>query len=93
MNTETIDIIPAQPGYYTVLEYEESYFDIDEPVIAWRVETYRMKSIEELRSNCIPLSIHGDVRNCVGVQSPNGTITVFDDSKYESINELNKSFF
>ncbi|AWB65488.1 hypothetical protein C2869_03135 [Saccharobesus litoralis] len=91
MKPISIEVIAAQPGFLTVHNLEE-YSDIviGEPVVAWRIETYEKSSCYyEVQSCCTPLTVNGDVpTNCIGVQNPNLTITAFDHSTYDSLEEL-----
>ena len=65
--------------------------EIGEPIIAWRIETYRSANTHEYSSVCIPITVDGDmVSNCIGVQNPDKTITVFEESTYKTISELNE---
>lgn len=89
---ESVAIIAAMPGCFTVYENkDEKDFEIDDAVIAWRVETSKKVDSDELYSECYPLTVDGEMAsNCIGVQNPDLTITVFFDGTYKNINELRK---
>ena len=90
MKPETINVIPALTGYFTIYDLEDA-IEIGEPVIAWRVETYKSNNNQDLFSSCIPLTVDGDmVSNCIGVQNPDKTITVFEESTYSTLSKLNQ---
>jgi hypothetical protein len=78
----SIQIIPAQPGYFTVYDFDGSIeVDTYEAIIAWRIETYEKSNSGDLYSSSTPLTIDGDVvDNCIGVQNPDLSITIFQDS-------------
>lgn len=81
------EIIQAQPGYFTVYNYENKY-EVGEPIIAWRVEVVEDSHYQQF-SDCNALTVNGDVDNqCVGVINPNFTITLFDGSHFSSLKEL-----
>lgn len=88
----SIQVIPANAGFFTVYAYEdERRFKLGEPVIAWRVETYEHTAAGERSSSCIPLTVDGTVpENCIGVQNPDMSVTVFADSHYASLAALQK---
>jgi hypothetical protein len=90
MKPLSIQVVSAQPGFLTVYDFDDvKKVDIGEPVIAWRIETYSRDSSDEVFSVCIALTVDGDhVSNCIGVQNPDMTITVFDHSSYRSLAEL-----
>lgn len=90
MKPESICIIPALPGYFTVYDLD-TVIEIGEPVIAWRIETYETQSGNKVFSICKALTVDGDmVSNCIGIQNPDKTITVFEQSTYASLEELNQ---
>ena len=93
MKPLSIQIVPAHPGFFTVDNLPETKEVVrGEPVIAWRIETYNIKDSDKVFSQCIPLTVDGEaVSNCIGIQNPNLTVTVFEDSTYESIAELSKA--
>lgn len=95
MKPLSIAIIPAQPDYFVVIEFrEEKQVEVGEPVIAWRVETHGIEKKDDVFSVCIPLTVDGDVvSNCIGVQNPDKTITVFEDSNYSSLEDLRQQRF
>ena len=90
MKPLSIEIVPAQLGFFTVYDFENSKeIDVGEPVIAWRVETYLGNASDEAFSSCVPLTADGDAAsNCIGVQNPDMTVTVFEESTYRSLTEL-----
>lgn len=90
MKALSIQIVPAQAGFLTVYDFADSKeVDTGEPVIAWRVETYNVKDRDDVFSQCVPLTVDGDAdSNCIGVQNPDLTVTVFEDSTYRSLAEL-----
>lgn len=90
MKAISVIIIPAQIGFFAVIDYsEDRKVEVGEPVIAWRVETYPVCNSDDVFSVCIPLTVDGDVvSNCIGVQNPDTTVTVFDESTYRSLTEL-----
>jgi hypothetical protein len=92
MKPLSIQIVPAQPGFFTVDDLPDTKeVVLGEPVIAWRVETYNVKDSDKVFSSCIPLTVDGEaVSNCIGVQNPDLTVTVFEDATYESLTELSK---
>lgn len=90
MKPISVDIVPASPDFFTVYDFSESkMLGIGEPVIAWRIATYSKDDDDELFSLCQPLTADGDAgSNCIGVQNPNMTVTVFAEADYDSIDEL-----
>lgn len=90
MKPLSFEIVSAQPGFLTVYDFADvKKVDIGEPVIAWRIETHSKGASDELFSVCIALTVDGDaVSNCIGVQNPDMTITVFEESAYRSLEEL-----
>jgi|SaaInl8_200m_RNA_FD_contig_41_1298515_length_736_multi_2_in_0_out_0_1 hypothetical protein len=92
MKPVSIEIVPALPGFLTIYDYPESEeIETAEPVIAWRIETYSIEDSDELFSSCIPLMVGSDgdpAPNCIGIRNPDMTVTLFDDSNYDSIEKL-----
>ncbi len=90
MNAISVQIVPAQPGFFTVIDFnDERKVEIGEPIIAWRVETYPVDKSDDVFSVCIALTVDGDpVSNCIGVQNPDTTVTVFEESTYRSLADL-----
>lgn len=90
MKPISIQIVPAQPGFLTVIDFEEEKeVEAVDPVIAWRIETYSINDTDDVFSTCIPLTIDGDpVSNCIGVKHPDNMVTIFQDSTYKSMEEL-----
>ena len=90
MKPQSIQIVPAQLGFFVVYDDEElKEVVIGDAVIAWRVETFFSDKGDDIFSSCSPLTIDGDVAsNCIGVQNPDMTITVFQHSTYSSLAEL-----
>lgn len=87
---ESVSVIPALSGYFTVYDLETT-IEVGEPVIAWRIETYEKQGGDELFSTCTALTVDGDmVSNCIGIQNPDKTITIFQESTYGSLKELNQ---
>lgn len=90
MKPLSIQIVPAQPGFLTVIDFSETReVETGEPVIAWRIETHSVKDSDDVFSTCTPITIDGDaVSNCIGIQNPDMTVTVFQESTYHSLTEL-----
>ncbi len=90
MKVLQIQIIPAQPGYFTVIDLDDvKDVELGEPIIGWRIETYDNDKYTGVYSVCIALTVDGDaVSNCIGVQNPDNTVTVFEESTYRSLAEL-----
>jgi len=90
MKPLSIEIVPAQMGFFTVYDFDnEKHIELGDPVIAWRIESYYRDASDEIFSSSFPLTADGDVgSNCIGVQNPDMTITVFEDSMYRSLKEL-----
>ncbi|MBI4290590.1 MAG: hypothetical protein HY661_03820 [Betaproteobacteria bacterium] len=90
MKALSIQIVPAQPGFFTVIDLGDvKEVEIGEPVIAWRIETYSKERTDDLFSACFAITVDGDaVSNCIGVQNPDNTVTVFEESTYRSLAEL-----
>ena len=86
----SIQIVPAQPGFLTVIDFDDvKEVALGEPVIAWRVETYSTDRKDSVFSVCVALTVDGDaVSNCIGVQNPDKTVTVFEESNYASLEAL-----
>lgn len=90
MKPESISVIPALPGYFTVYDMETA-IEVGEPVIAWRIETFETRDGNKKFSTCTALTVDGDmVGNCIGIQNPDKKITVFEQSTYGSLEELNQ---
>lgn len=84
-------IIPAHPGYLTVYEEDDKTIVVGEPVIAWRIETNEQTNSDELHSSCWPITVDGDIaNNCIGVQNPDMTINLFQDSYHKNLETLIK---
>lgn len=82
-----INIIPAQQGTFDVYEDDHRLF-IGDPIIAWRIETYKAKNNDDLFSSNIPLTMGGDVAsNSIGIQNPDKTITIYNLGTFTSLNE------
>lgn len=90
MNSPSVTIIPAQPGFFEVYDVEDEY-EVGNPVIAWRIESIEVNG--RWTSTCIPLSGDGETDNCVGVQNPDLSVTLFQDANYKSIKDLNRAKF
>ena len=90
MKPVSIVVVPALAGFFTVYDLDDSKeIVVGEPVIAWRIETYEKKASDEVFSSCIPLTIDGGaISNCIGVQNPDMTVTVFDETTFRSLEEL-----
>lgn len=86
----SIQVISAQPGFVTVYDFDDAKeVALGEPVIAWRVETYSTDRKDSVFSVCVALTVDGDaVSNCIGVQNPDKTVTVFNESNYASLGAL-----
>jgi len=93
MTPLSIQIVPAQPGFFTVIDFEDMQkVEIGDPIIAWRIETHAVDKSDSVFSVCTALTVDGDVvSNCIGVQNPDLTITVFEHSTYQSLAELQSS--
>jgi hypothetical protein len=89
----SINVIPASPGFATLIDLEdEREVVVGESVIAFRIETYREAMGESVYSVCVPLTVDGDaVSNCIGVQNPDKTVTVFESASYETLEALQVS--
>lgn len=83
-------VIPALPGYRTVYDFDTE-MALDAPVIAWRVETTQILGPhEELMSAAYAITVDGDVAsNCVGIQQPDGSVSLFLGGTYASLAEAN----
>ncbi len=88
-----MQIVPAQPGFLTVFDFSETREVVTgEPIIAWRIETRSVREREDVFSTCTPITVDGDAdSNCIGVQNPDMTVTVFQESTYDSLAELCRS--
>lgn len=86
----SIQVVPAQPGFFTVYDFDDvKEVALGEQVIAWRVETYSTDRKDSVFSVCVALTVDGDAAsNCIGVQNPDNTVTVFEESTYRSLDEL-----
>ncbi len=93
MKPISVEIVGAPSGYLTVFNLEDTKeILIGEPVIAWRIETYSIEESGSIYSVCIPLTVDGDVvSNCIGIQNPDMTVTVFEETTYASISELREA--
>ena len=93
MKPVSIDVVAALQGYFVVYDYpEETDVDLGEAIIAWRIETHGVEESDDIVSTCIPLTVEGDAAsNCIGVQNPDKTVTVFDDASYSSLAELRQA--
>ena len=79
-------IIPAQPGYRVVYSEDDGSLFVAEDVIAWRVETEMLG--ESLRSDVYPVSTNGEApSNWIGLQHPNGQVSLTQDQTYDSLEE------
>lgn len=90
MDSSSITIIPAQPGFFEVYDMDDAY-ELGSPVIAWRVESSVINGL--WTSTCTPLSADGETGNCVGVQNPDLSVTLFQDANYKNIEDVNHSKF
>jgi hypothetical protein len=91
MNKSSFTVIPAQPGYLAIYEEDDKTVVLGDPIIAWRIETTEKSNSDEYLSSCWPITVDGDiVDNCIGVQNPNMTITLFQDELFENIESLQK---
>lgn len=90
MKSLSIEIVPAQPGFTTVINLDDNAdVVIGEPIIAWRIETHEVIDSKNVFSTCTAITIGGDATsNCIGVQNPDESITVYDDSSHSSLAEL-----
>lgn len=93
MKPLSIQIVPAQPGFRTVIDLSDvKTIELGEPVIAWRIETHSIAQSDDVFTSCIAITVDGDaVANCIGVQNPDNTVTAFEDSTYASLVELQAS--
>lgn len=88
MKPISIEIVPAQPGFFTVYESDNN-IELGEPIIAWRIETCQKDTSDGVISSSFPLTADGDVAsNWIGVQNPDMTVTVFEESTFPSLKEL-----
>ena len=92
MILKNIETIQANAGFSAVYDMEDlKELEVGSPVIAWRVETYEYSGSEEFSSVTTPIVADGDAGdNCVGVQNPDGTVTIFGETTYETISEANQ---
>ncbi len=90
MKPLSIQIVPAQSGFFPVIDFDDvRKVELGEPIIAWRIETHSTAQSDEVFSVCAALTVDGDVvSNCIGVQNPDKTVTVFTESTYGSLEEL-----
>ncbi|SER38795.1 hypothetical protein [Giesbergeria anulus] len=89
----SVTIIPAQPGFFIIYDDKDSKEVIKgEPVIAWQIETVRVKGGEkngEIFSHTMPVVFDGTpAENWIGVQNPDNTITLPFDRELKSLEEL-----
>ncbi len=90
MKPLSIQIVHAQPGFFTIYDFNDvREVGIGEPIIAWRIETYANNTGDGLFSTCTPITADGDAgSNCIGVQNPDMTVYVFEDSNHRSLADL-----
>lgn len=86
-----LSIIPASPGYLTVYDLDDD-FEACEPIIAWRVETRRLRPDTPLHTETYPITIDGEpASNCVGTQAPDGKVYLFSTGEsFDSLAELTR---
>jgi hypothetical protein len=89
MKSLSIQIVPAQHGFLTVIDLlDEKEIILGEPVIAWRIETFSIKDSDSVFSTSTPITVDGDaVSNCIGVQNPDETVTIFEYSTFASLSD------
>jgi len=88
-----IHVIQAQPGTFDIYEDDHRLF-IGDPIIAWRIETYKAISNDDLFSSNIPLTIGGDVAsNSIGIQNPDKTIMIYNMGTFTSLEEAEINYF
>ncbi len=93
MEIEKVDVIQALAGYFTIIDLGDELI-LDDPVIAWRIETGKKLNSDEYFSICTAITVDGDqVSNCIGVQNPDNTVTTFGDSRYKSLEELSLQIY
>jgi len=91
MKKPSFTVIPADPGYLAIYENDDKTVETGDPIIAWRIETNEQTNSDELNSSCWPITVDGDiVDNCIGVQNPDMTISLFQDSFHKNIEALIK---
>ena len=86
---ETVDtcVVPAHLGFYTVYDLDDpKEIVLGEPVIAWRILNATDLDPEDFCP--LPITIDGGAPDCIGVQNPDMTVTVFDRPTYSSLTEL-----
>lgn len=95
MKPQSIQIVPAQSGFFTIYDDRDSKKILfGEAVIAWRIETFFRNTSDDVFSSCVPLTVDGDApSNCIGVQNPDKTVTVFEHSTYFSLEELQREYY
>lgn len=95
MKPQSIQIVPAQSGFFTVYDDKDSKKILfGEAVIAWRFETFLKNTSDDIFSSCTPLTVDGDAAsNCIGIQNPDKTVTVFEGSTYFSLEELQRKYY
>lgn len=89
MKPLSIQIVPSQHGFSTVIDSnDEKAIYLGEPVIAWRIETFSINDSHSVFSTSTPITVDGDaVSNCIGVQNPDKTVTIFEGFTYPSLVE------
>lgn len=89
----SFEIIPAHPNIFTVYQFDDEDYSIEDQVIAWRIETNYSQFANGLCSNCIPITADGDVgSNCIGIQNPDKSISLFEDGQYANLSELQSCY-
>lgn len=79
-----IHIVPAEPGHRLIYREDDGKLFIDDPVIAWRIETSR--SDQEWHSDTFPITVEGDATgNCVGILYPDERVWIFGDCTVDNI--------
>jgi hypothetical protein len=68
-------VLFALPGYFTVDDLDDS-IELGEPVIAWRVETYKKDGAHDFFSACIPLIVYQDAPTTLYTNSCAYQVTV-----------------
>ena len=80
-----VHVIPAEPGHRLVMEEDDKKrVWISDLVIAWRIDSF-LDNGGNLFSTTTAITVDGDAAaNACAVVHPDGTVTVFEDSTYDS---------
>lgn len=94
MKQNNLHIIPAHPGLLTVYKDGSSVFTGAE-IIAWCIDLMGInEQTDDVIASCLPITCDGGAgSNCIGVKNRDGTINVFNDREYRSIEDLQYNHF